>query len=88
MGTSFKALALAATASVIFPSIALADAGGFIIGLGVGAIGKTIIDHTGSQQQTPQVITPPPQTVPNTPRVPVQQTINLSRIQLKDVQYA
>ena len=87
MGTSFKALALAATASVVFPSTALGDAGGFIIGLGVGAIGKTIIDHAGSQPQTAQVIAAPPQTVPNTPRVPAQQTVPLSRIQLKDVQY-
>ncbi|GHB35757.1 hypothetical protein GCM10007094_26690 [Pseudovibrio japonicus] len=87
MGTSFKALALAATTTIAIPSTTLADAGGFIIGLGVGAIGKTIIDHAGSQQQTPQVIAPPPQTVPNTPRVPAQQTVNLSRIQLKDVQY-
>ncbi|MFS8181743.1 peptidoglycan-binding domain-containing protein [Pseudovibrio denitrificans] len=87
MGTFFKTLALVATTTVVAPSLAQADTGDFIIGLGVGAIGKTIIDHATNEQQPSQVVNAQPQPPHSIPRIPSQQTVALSRIQLKDVQY-
>ncbi|KZL26561.1 peptidoglycan-binding domain-containing protein [Pseudovibrio sp. WM33] len=87
MGTFFKALALAATTAVAIPSSTQADTGDVIIGLGVRAIGNTIIDHTAAQQPTPHVVTAQSQQARSIPRIPTQQTVALSRIQLKDVQY-
>ncbi len=87
MRTFLKAIALIATTTVAIPSITQAATGSLIIGQGAGVTRKTIIDHAAARPPVPHIVIAQSQPARSIPRIPTGQTVTLSRIQLKDVQY-